>query len=66
MSAAADGNARLRECKNTEFVWVLKRGIKQGSRKLSCPLTRVSVKRASTVDVYHYNPSNIFAPARLV
>ena len=30
VSAAAYGNARLRECKNTEFVWELKRGFKQG------------------------------------
>ena len=49
MSAAAYGNVRLPECKNTEFVWELKRGFKQGGRKESCPLTRVSVKRASTV-----------------
>ena len=49
MSAAAYGNVRLQECKNTEFVWKLKRGVKQGGRKQSCPLTRVSVKRASTV-----------------
>ena len=40
---------RLREYKNTEFVWELKRGFKQGGLKYSCPLTRVSVKRALTV-----------------
>ncbi len=33
VSAAAYGNVRLRECKNTEFVWELKRGFKQGGRK---------------------------------
>ena len=32
MSAAAYGNVRLRECKNTEFVWELKRGFEQGGR----------------------------------
>ena len=33
ISAAAYGNVRLRECKNTEFVWELKRAFKQGGRK---------------------------------
>ena len=33
VSAAAYGNVRLRECKNTEFVWEVKRGFKQGGRK---------------------------------
>ena len=47
--SAAYGNVRLRECKQREFVWELKRGFKQGGRKWSCPLARVSVKRASTV-----------------
>ena len=42
VSAAAYGNVRLRECKTTEFVWELKRGFKQGGRKWSCALTRVS------------------------
>ena len=33
LPAAAYGNVRLRECKNTEFVWELKPGFKQGGRK---------------------------------
>ena len=33
VSAAAYGKVRLREGKNTEFVWELKRGFKQGGRK---------------------------------
>ena len=46
MSAVAYGSVRLRECVNTEFVWEFKKGfVKAG---VSCPLTRVSVKRAST------------------
>ena len=32
VSAAAYGNVRLRECKNTEFIWELKLGFKQGGR----------------------------------
>ena len=47
----------LRECKNTEFVWELKRDFKQGGRKTSCPLTRVSVKRASTVTLINILPA---------
>ena len=40
----------LRECKNTEFVWGLRKmGICEGGRLLSCLLTRVSVRKASTV-----------------
>ena len=33
VSTAAYGNVRLRECKNTEFVWELKQCFKQGGRK---------------------------------
>ena len=35
---------RLRECKNTEFVWELRKtGLSEGGRNKSCPLTRSSV-----------------------
>ncbi len=56
VSAAAYGNVLLQECKNTEFVWELKQGFKQGDRKWSCLLMRVSIKRASTVvcEVYTF------------
>ena len=38
----------LRECKNTEFVWELrKKAFCEGGHKQSFPLTRVSVRRAS-------------------
>ena len=41
---------RLRECKNTEFVWeLLKTGFCGGVFKKSCLLTSMSIRRASTV-----------------
>ena len=43
---------RLRGCKNTEFLWELRKtGFCEGERKQSCPLSRVSVRRATTVMV---------------
>ena len=40
----------LRECKNTEFVWELRKtGFCGGVFKKSCQLMRVSSRRASTV-----------------
>ena len=42
------GAGRLRECKNTEFVWELRKtGVSKGSLKVA--VSRVSVRRASTV-----------------
>ena len=44
------GAGRLRECKNTEFAWELRKtGFCEGGLDQSCPLTRVSVRRASSV-----------------
>ena len=44
------GAGRLRECKNTDFLWELKKTrFCEGGHKLSCPLTRVSVRRVFTV-----------------
>ena len=41
---------RLRECKNTEFVWELGEiAFCEGGRKKSFLLTRVLVRRASTI-----------------
>ena len=41
---------RLRECKNTEFVWELRKtGFCGGVFKKSCLLTSMSIRRASTV-----------------
>ena len=41
---------RLWGCKNTEFLWELRKtGFCEGERKWSCPLSRVSVRRATTV-----------------
>ena len=40
----------LQECKNTEFVWGLRKmGICEGGHLKSCSLTRVSVRKVSTV-----------------
>ena len=47
------GAGRLRECKNTEFVWELRKtAFCEDGRKQSFPLTRVSVRRVSTVYVF--------------
>ena len=44
----------LTECKNTEFVFELSKiGFCEGGCKWSCPLTWVSVRRASTVVIYN-------------
>ena len=44
------GAGRLRECEKTEFVWEFsKTGFWLGGRKKTFPLTRLSVKGASTV-----------------
>jgi len=52
------GAGRLRECKNAEFVWELsKTGFCEGGRKWSCPLTRVSIMRASTVRLFSLGDS---------
>ena len=41
---------RLRECKNTEFVWELRKtGFCGGVFKKSCLLTSMAIRRASTV-----------------
>ena len=46
------GAGHLRECKNTDFVWELRKmGFCEGGRKESCPLMRASVRRASSVQV---------------
>ena len=50
VSAVSYGNVRLRKYKNTEFVWELKRGFVNATVSIELlPLTRVSVKRASTI-----------------
>ena len=47
------GAGRLRECKNTEFVWELRKtAFCEDDRKESFPLTRLSVRRATTVCVF--------------
>ena len=47
------GAGRLQECKNAEFVWELsKTGVCEGGRKWSCLLKRVSIMRASTVQLF--------------
>ena len=47
------GGGHLPEGLNTKFVWEPgEKGFRQGGRKESCPLMRVSVKRASTVFIY--------------
>ena len=44
------GAGCLPGCKNTEFVWELRKtGFCEGGHKLSCPLMRVPVRRASAV-----------------
>lgn len=48
-AVAVYGNCPHRECKNTWFLWKLGTGFCGGGREQSCPLTRVSVKRAFTV-----------------
>ena len=41
------GAGRLRKCKNTQFVWELRKtAFCEGGHKLSFPLTRVSIRRA--------------------
>jgi len=43
------GAGRLQECKNTEFVWKLRKmGFCQGGHNKSCPFSRASLRRTST------------------
>ena len=52
------GAGRLRECKNAEFVWeLIKTGFCEGGRKWSYLLTRVSIMRASTVQLFSLGDS---------
>ena len=52
------GAGRLRECKNAEFVWELsKTGFCEGDRKWTCSRTRVSIMRASTVQLFSLGDS---------
>ena len=61
------GAGRLQECKNAEFVRELsKTGFCEGGRKWSCLLTRVTVMRASTVQLFSLGDSGAYREGKML
>ena len=61
------GAGHLRERKNAEFAWELSRtGFCEGGRKWSCLLTRVSVMRASTVQLFSLGDSRAYREGKML